>query len=123
MACLFAARLAACGAQVAMLGAWAEGLQALQQHGVRLKVPGLVVRSHRHTFADTGNIYPVRVCTSGAWQAVPEYAYKADFTAPPDIGGLIVTVGDNGEWTIIQKRYQMRMSKIQTLPPINGKST
>jgi hypothetical protein len=95
----------------------------LSAHRARQKVPGLVVRSHRHTFADTGNIYPVRVCTSGAWQAIPEYAYKADFTAPPDIGGLIVTVGDNGEWTIIQKRYQMRMSKIQTLPPINGKST
>jgi 2-dehydropantoate 2-reductase len=36
MACLFAARLAACGAQVTLLGTWAEGLQALQQHGVRL---------------------------------------------------------------------------------------
>ena len=47
MACLFAARLAASGAQVAMLGSWPEGLQALQQHGVRLKVPGLVVGGER----------------------------------------------------------------------------
>jgi 2-dehydropantoate 2-reductase len=36
MACLFAARLSACGARVVMLGTWAEGLQALQQYGVRL---------------------------------------------------------------------------------------
>lgn len=43
MACLFAARLSACGAHITMLGTWVEGLQALQQHGVRLKAPGLVV--------------------------------------------------------------------------------
>jgi 2-dehydropantoate 2-reductase len=37
MACLFAARLAASGATVAMLGSWPEGLEALRQHGVRLE--------------------------------------------------------------------------------------
>jgi 2-dehydropantoate 2-reductase len=47
MACLFAARLAACGAQITLLGTWAEGIQALQQRGVRLKVPGLVVGGER----------------------------------------------------------------------------
>jgi 2-dehydropantoate 2-reductase len=36
MACLFAARLAASGIQVTMLGTWVVGLQALQQYGVRL---------------------------------------------------------------------------------------
>ena len=36
MACLFAARLAGAGAQVSMLGTWPAGLEALQQHGVRL---------------------------------------------------------------------------------------
>jgi 2-dehydropantoate 2-reductase len=34
MACLFAARLAAAGVRVTMLGTWAEGLKALQTHGV-----------------------------------------------------------------------------------------
>jgi 2-dehydropantoate 2-reductase len=37
MACLFAARLAASGAPVAMLGSWPEGLQALRLHGVLLE--------------------------------------------------------------------------------------
>ncbi|MBN1145811.1 MAG: 2-dehydropantoate 2-reductase [Anaerolineales bacterium] len=36
MACLFAARLSAARVRVIMLGAWAEGLQTLRQHGVRL---------------------------------------------------------------------------------------
>ncbi len=36
MACLFAARLAAAGFEVALLGSWQSGLEALSQHGVRL---------------------------------------------------------------------------------------
>jgi 2-dehydropantoate 2-reductase len=36
LACLFAARLAAAGCQVTMLGHWRAGLRALQKHGVRL---------------------------------------------------------------------------------------
>jgi 2-dehydropantoate 2-reductase len=39
MACLFAARLAASGAPVAMLGSWLEGLEALRRYGVRLEEP------------------------------------------------------------------------------------
>ena len=36
LACLFAARLSATGVSVWMYGAWAEGLQALEEAGVRL---------------------------------------------------------------------------------------
>jgi 2-dehydropantoate 2-reductase len=36
MACLFAARLAAAGVPFTMLGNWSEGVQALQQDGIRL---------------------------------------------------------------------------------------
>ena len=36
MGCLFAARLAAVGANVVVLGTWKEGLQALRESGVRL---------------------------------------------------------------------------------------
>jgi 2-dehydropantoate 2-reductase len=39
MACLFAARLAAIGHSVWMLGSWAAGLQALRNEGVRLVHP------------------------------------------------------------------------------------
>jgi 2-dehydropantoate 2-reductase len=36
LACLFAARLAASGAPVMMLGSWAEGLNAIRRRGVRM---------------------------------------------------------------------------------------
>ncbi len=36
LACLFAARLAAVGARVTLLGTWREGLDALRGHGVRV---------------------------------------------------------------------------------------
>lgn len=39
LACLFAARLAAQGVKVTMLGTWREGLAALRQHGVMLVQP------------------------------------------------------------------------------------
>jgi len=39
MACLFAARLAAAGVNVTMLGSWKAGLRALEQDGVRLLEP------------------------------------------------------------------------------------
>jgi len=38
LACLFAARLAAAGEPVTMLGSWPEGLAALAEHGVRLSL-------------------------------------------------------------------------------------
>jgi 2-dehydropantoate 2-reductase len=50
LACLFAARLAAAGTQVTLLGTWPEGLVALRTHGVRL------VEADGSTSA-----YPVRV--------------------------------------------------------------
>lgn len=36
MACLFAARLSSAGHEICMLGSWAEGLEAIRRHGVRL---------------------------------------------------------------------------------------
>lgn len=36
LACLFAARLAAAGVRVTLLGTWQEGLEALRTHGVRV---------------------------------------------------------------------------------------
>jgi len=40
LACLFAARLAAVGTKVTLLGTWPEGLEALRTHGVRVKDDG-----------------------------------------------------------------------------------
>jgi len=55
MACLFAARLAALGAPVTMLGSWPEGLQALRQNGV------ILVDAN-----DAEQAYPVRATDNAA---------------------------------------------------------
>jgi hypothetical protein len=80
----------------------------------------LVIRSHRHTFADTENNYPVRVIVTGAWQGVPEYLYRSPLPPEPDTGGYIVRVDDDGAWTVTTKKYPMRTPKMQTLPPLTG---
>ncbi len=55
LACLFAARLAAAGVAVTLLGTWPEGLAALRAHGVRLVEAGRVQRA-----------YPVRATSDPA---------------------------------------------------------
>lgn len=50
MACLFAARLAAIGQSVWMLGSWPAGVQALQNEGVRIVDP-----------VGQAEVYPVNV--------------------------------------------------------------
>ena len=46
LACLFAARLAAIGIQVNMLGTWVDGLDALSRYGVRLVEPDGKIRTY-----------------------------------------------------------------------------
>jgi ketopantoate reductase len=62
MACLFAARLAAIGIKVKMLGSWQDGLRALRTQGVRI------------------------IEADGA-----EYTYKVAVTSDPEqCGGLVL---------------------------------
>jgi 2-dehydropantoate 2-reductase len=46
MACLFAARLAAIGQTVLMIGSWTAGVQALKEHGVRVVDPDGQIRTY-----------------------------------------------------------------------------
>ena len=63
MAGLFAARLAAAGHPITMLGAWQAGLQALRQHGVRL----VEADGHEHS-------YPVQVASTPQECGAARYA-------------------------------------------------
>ena len=61
MACLFSARLAACGMPVTILGSWAQGLQALQRDGVRVvDVDGRETSYPVHVITETGDCTGVR---------------------------------------------------------------
>lgn len=92
LACLFAARLAASGHAVQMLGTWPEGLAALQQHGVALVMPD-----------GTRQVYPVQASShpgefSGAntaivlvkaWQTIRAAAQLYDCLA---VDGVALTL-------------------------------
>lgn len=71
MACLFAARLAAAGVPFTMLGSWTEGIQALQQSGIRLiETDGsqkmYSVRATNHPGECTGALFALVLVKS--WQ-------------------------------------------------------
>ena len=57
MACLFAARLAAAGQTVSMLGNWPAGVQALKDQGVRVVDPDGQVRSYPVQVTSDPRIY------------------------------------------------------------------
>jgi 2-dehydropantoate 2-reductase len=92
MGCLFAARLAAAGIPVVVLGSWVEGVSALRENGVRLVEPDGVEKA-----------YPVRVATDPmecigslyalvlvkAWQTERAARQLADCLAPD---GLALTL-------------------------------
>lgn len=61
MACLFAARLAAAGYPVTMLGSWPEGLAALRNDGVRL-----IERSPDDPAQERERLFPVQVLDSSS---------------------------------------------------------
>ena len=81
------------------------------------KPPHLVIRSHNHRWADTGNNYPVRVLYTAAWTFATEYIYRtglynADMLA--NIGGYYITCED-GAYTVEQKAYKPERRNIWAL--------
>jgi hypothetical protein len=67
----------------------------LETHGRRC--PDVVVRSHVHTFADTGNnlrgMYGV---VTPAWQMMSEHTQRIKRKMQREVGGLLFEVGANG---------------------------
>ena len=72
--------------------------------------PDVVIRSHNHRFAETGESYPTRVVYTPAWQLGTEYMSRLGGFEPADIGGIYFVVTD-GQYQMIVKRYK----------PANGK--
>lgn len=58
------------------------------------KIPDLVIRSHRHQYADSNNNHKCRVIFTPAWQLATEFINKIAPGAVADIGGLIVNCND-----------------------------
>ena len=67
--------------------------------------PAVVIRSHRHVYADSYNNYSVRAIQTPAWQIATEYVHRIAPGALADIGGLIF-VCDNGTYDANVVRYR-----------------
>lgn len=76
----------------------------------------LAIRAHRHQFADTYDNHDVRVVVNGCFQGSPGYASQMGIRRKPNIGGLIVRIDDDGQWTLTKKSYKIRAAKLNTLP-------
>lgn len=69
--------------------------QIFMEHAERGKPhPHLAIRSHYHTFVDTGNAAPTRVVQTPAWQLHTGHSHKVVPENISDTGGIIITIQD-----------------------------
>jgi hypothetical protein len=76
--------------------------------------PHLAIRSHRHQFADTYDAHPTRVISTAAWQLKTAHAHKVAPESIADVGGHIVTVEPNGQYTVQHKLYRPELPPMWT---------
>jgi hypothetical protein len=70
--------------------------------------PHVAIRAHNHTFADSGDNYPVRLFYLGAWTFGTEYMYRGGWeNATAEIGGYFITCQD-GKYTHQRMQYRKR---------------
>ena len=55
-------------------------------------IPDVVIRSHVHSFEDSGQNHRVLGILNGCWQLSTEYGNKISPDSPPDIGGIYFTL-------------------------------
>ncbi len=80
---------------------------------MREPAPDLVIRSHNHTWADSGDNYPSRVIYTPCWTGLTEYAYRIGYeNKMPDIGGLFVKCHNGFECDKVQ--YKPKAERIWT---------
>jgi len=66
-------------------------------------VPDLAIRSHLHTFSDSGHNYRTRVIQTPAWQLKTSFGHRVVADKVSDIGGLLVTLPDDAPATVEAK--------------------
>lgn len=76
-------------------------------------LPHVVIRSHRHTHADTHDNFPVRIISAPAWQLSTAFSYRIG-TGMADIGGLVFRCED-GKYELIKKLYRPAINKVMVV--------
>lgn len=68
--------------------------------------PHLAIRSHRHQYADSFDLYRTRAIVTPAWQLLTSHAHKVVTESIADIGGLIVTVFPDSTYKVQVVRHR-----------------
>lgn len=63
-------------------------------------IPGLAIRSHLHTFSDSGHNFPCRTIQTPAFQLKTGFGHRVATDKVSDIGGLLITLPDTGLATV-----------------------
>jgi hypothetical protein len=79
-------------------------------------VPNLCFRSHKHTYADSGDQHPVRVISLPAWQLMTEFGHKVvpEKLVNSTYGGVILVCHPGGRVEVIKHLYRPLPSPIWT---------
>jgi 2-dehydropantoate 2-reductase len=112
LATLFAARLAAAGHPVSMLGTWATGLQALQQEGARLVDPGGRQHAYQvHATHDPREVQgiPLALVLVKAWQTA-DAGRRLSLCLPSDGLALTLQNGIGNREILAQSLGQARVA-------------
>jgi hypothetical protein len=68
--------------------------------------PDILIRSHVHTYADTGRNFKTFGVVTPAWQLMTEYSHRVVRRTQRGVGGLLFEVTANG-WDFEPLRYQL----------------
>ena len=78
--------------------------------------PGdLVIRSHKHTFADSGSAHKTRAIITPAWQLKTEFAHQVVTENLADVGGLIIRISTGGDIDVKPVLYHAPLPAIRKL--------
>lgn len=77
--------------------------------------PDVVIRSHNHTFSDSGLNYPVRAFVTPAWQLGTHYSHRLGFGGKlMPIGGLFIYVCGE-QYHVVPKTYMPKSNEVKSL--------
>lgn len=75
--------------------------------------PALVLRSHVHRSADSGDAFPTRAAILPGWQLSNSYGYRINPNRLPDIGGGITVIEPDGAMDHVNVKYKVQPSPIE----------
>lgn len=76
----------------------------------RVRHPDLVIRSHMHQEADSGEAQPVRVIQTRGWQLSTAFIHKIAAGSLPEVGGLVISC-EAGRYELQKVRFEWKRAE------------